>query len=117
MAVNIDALKKKLDAMNNRGQARGNMKSDLWKPDYGKHVIRPIAWPDGVAVGDTAPFLERWFYYGLKGRCVAPKLTEPDPVRELRDVLFDDRTEANLKLAKQLRPKMRCFLPCFWRVP
>lgn len=111
MAIDIEALKAKLENMNNQGRGRTQFKSDLWKPDYGKYLVRPIPWPEGVANSDTAPFLERWFYYGLGSRVVAPKLGEPDPVRELRDALFSDRTEANLALARKLKPKMRVFLP------
>ena len=42
---------------------------------------------------------------------VAAPLDQADPVRELRDLLFADRTEDNLALAKKLRPKMRAYVP------
>lgn len=110
MAINVEALKERLARMNNQGRGRqGN--SDLWKPDLGKYIVRAIPWPETIDVGDTKPILERWFYYNIGRRCVAPRLGEPDPVRELRDTLFAERTEANLAMARKLKPKMRCFLP------
>lgn len=108
--VDIAALKAKLDNMNNRGQGKTQLRSDLWKPDYGKYQIRPVPWPFDVD-SNTAPFIERWFYYGLDKRAIAPKLGQPDPVRELRDVCFERRTESDLTLARELKPKMRVFLP------
>lgn len=110
MAINVEALKAKLDKMNGVGKKDGNYPSHLWKPDYGNYTIRVIPWPEGKA-GNSAPFIERWFYYDLGRGLVAPALGEPDPVRELRDMLFEDRTEANLAMARKLRPKMRAFLP------
>lgn len=112
MSIDIEALRAKLDKMNNRGKpTTGQMKSDLWVPDYGQYIVRPIPWPDSAGAKDSAPFLERWFYYGLGKRVIAPSLTSPDPIRELRNSLFQDRTPMNLETAKQLKPKMRCFLP------
>lgn len=112
MAIDIEALKAKLDKMNNKGRpAQGQMKSDLWVPEYGSYVVRPVPWPKSDRVDDGSPFMEIWFYYGLSKKAIAPKLGSPDPVRELRDSLFEDRSESNLETAKKLRPKMRCFLP------
>lgn len=112
MAIDMAALKARLEKMNNAGKGgQKKYRSDLWTPDYGKYSVRAAPWPEEVEVGDTAPFIERWFYYGLGKRVIARPLGEPDPVRELRDHLFSDRTEANLSMARELKPKMRCFLP------
>lgn len=112
MGIDIAALKAKLEQMNNKGRGgQRKFRSDLWTPDYGKYSVRAVPWPSAAYVGDTAPFCERWFYYGLGKRVIAPALDKPDPVRELRDALFADRTDANLAMARNLKPKMRCFLP------
>lgn len=112
MAIDIEALKQKLKKMNDKGKGgQKKFKSDLWTPEIGSHFCRPIPWPAGMDIGENAPFVERWFYYGLGKRVVAPGLNQPDPVRELRAELFSDRTDENLAVAKKLKPKMRCFLP------
>jgi len=114
MAIDVAALKAKLDKMNNQGKGKGNFPSHLWKPDYGTYTVRIVPWPDDMEAPER-PFVERWFYYGLGGRMVASNLGDPDPVRELRDLLFADRTPDNLELAKKLRPKMRAFVPIIVR--
>ena len=111
MAIDIEALKAKLAQMNNKGKGGQKFKSDLWTPGLGSHFARAVPWPTTVAVGDSAPFVERWFYYALGKRIIAQPLNAPDPVRELRDALFADRNDVNLALARQLKPKMRCYLP------
>ena len=114
MAIDIEALKAKLEKMNNRGKGGGSFPSHLWKPDYGEYEVRIIPWPETMDVPER-PFLERWFYYDLGKGLVAPPLNQDDPVRELRNSLFEDRTEENLALARKMRPKMRAFVPIIVR--
>jgi len=115
MAINIEALKAKLDKMNNRGQGGTQQKqSNFWIPEIGKYSVRIVPWPSEVET-DARPFIEKWFYYELGKKIVAPPLSQPDPIRELRDELYKDRTEQNLALAKKLKPKLRAFLPVIVR--
>jgi hypothetical protein len=115
MPIDIEALKAKLDKMNNQGRGGQNTSSSiLWKPDNGKHIVRIIPWPETMDVPDR-PFIERWFYYGLGNKYTAPPQNKPDPVRELRNMLFADRTAENLAMAKRLKPKQRAFVPVLVR--
>jgi hypothetical protein len=101
--------------MNNKGQGGNFQKqSQFWVPEVGKYSIRIVPWPSEVE-SDTRPFIEKWFYYELGKKIIAPPLSQPDPIRELRDALYSDRTEQNLALAKKLKPKLRAFLPIIVR--
>lgn len=113
MPIDIEALKAKLTKMQNKGQqGQRKFKTVLWTPNRGSYLVRIIPWSDDFMVLlDTPPFAERWFYYALGNRMVAPALGQPDPVRELRDALFSDRSTENLASAKKLKPKMRCYVP------
>lgn len=112
MAINVEALKARLDKLNR--VKSGDSTSHLWKPDIGTHTIRVVPWPDDMDVTEP-PFVERWFYYNLGRRMISPPKGEPNPVEELRSRLFDERSETSLALAKKLRPKMRAYLPIIER--
>ena len=58
MAINFDALKKKLDSF----QGRNSTRDLMWRPaEVEESVIRLIAYPNN----DGLPFAERWFYYNI----------------------------------------------------
>lgn len=114
MPIDIEALKAKLGKLQNKGQGRQQKKFKpvLWMPGRGSFTIRIVQWPTEIMESlETPPFMERWFYYGLGKRMVAAQYGQPDPVRELRDALYQDRTPENLACAKKLRPKMRVYIP------
>jgi hypothetical protein len=113
MAIDIEALKAKLSKLQNKGQrGQRKFKPVLWTPERGSYTVRIAPWSDEImAKLETPPFVERWFYYALGKRMVAAQLGDADPVRELRDALYADRTPENLASAKKLRPKMRVYIP------
>ena len=74
MAINIEAMRAKLEASKNGG----NKKSDntKWKPQQGDQTIRILPTEDGD------PFKEVYFHYNVaKGGVVCPKRTKPCPQR------------------------------------
>jgi hypothetical protein len=111
MAIDFDALRKKLDRLsgNNRNQ------SVMWKPKEGEeHTVRLISFPDN----DGQPFKELWFYYNIPGQrgLLAPyQFGKKDPIQELITKLRDDGTKESYELAKKLYPKMRCYTACVVR--
>jgi hypothetical protein len=107
MAVNFDALRKKLDNLS------GNNKksSSSWKPKEGEdYTVRLLSFPNN----EGQPFKELWFYYNIGNNpgLLAPyQFGQPDPIQDLITKLRDEGTKESYELAKKLYPKMRCYAP------
>jgi len=105
MAVNLEALQKKLNQLSGQNSRR----SSMWRPPEGEEVtVRIIAFPDN----DGQPFKERWFYYGVgnnPGLLTPNQFGKPDPIQELINKLRSDDTKESYELAKKLYPKMRSY--------
>ncbi len=107
MAIDFDAIRKKLNALS--GQ---NKKSSImWRPEEGKdYNIRIVPIPNN----EGQPFVDRWYYYGIGGD-KAPGILAPyqfhkkDPIQELITKLREDGSDASRDLAKKLYPKMRTY--------
>ena len=56
MALDLEKMRAKRDALENRG---GSNKSVFWKPEDGEQTIRIVPTSDGD------PFKEYWFHYNL----------------------------------------------------
>lgn len=114
MAVDIAAIRKKLESINNQTGGQNNSNIQLWKPNVGNYVIRAMHWPDSAA---DQPFKELWFYYNIGDRAIlAPaQFDKPDPIDDMRRKLFSDGTPDSKAMAKQLFPKMRAYLPLVLR--
>lgn len=114
MAVDLDAIRKKLNQISG-GNSRRNV---LWRPEVDTETtIRLLAFPDN----DGQPFKELWFYYNIGNNpgLLAPyQVGKPDPFQELINKLRDDGANGNkdaYELAKKLYPKMRCYAPVLIR--
>ena len=106
MAINFDALKKKLDSF----QGRNSTRDLMWRPTEGEEsVVRLIAYPNN----DGLPFAERWFYYNIgRGGILAPsQFGKPDPINELHQKLRNSNDDAQRELASKLRAKVRYYAP------
>ena len=105
MAVNLEALQKKLNQLS----GVNSRKNIMWRPPEGEETtIRIIAFPDN----DGQPFKERYFYYniGNNSGLLAPyQFGKPDPFQELITKLRSDDTKESYELAKKLYPKMRSY--------
>ena len=112
MAINFDALRKKL------GQLSGNnsRRNTMWRPQEGEEsVVRLMAFPDQ---DDGLPFAERWFYYNIGNNpgLLAPyQFGNPDPIQELITKLRDEGTKESYELCKKLYPKARYYAPVIVR--
>lgn len=107
MAIDLDAIRKKL------GQLSGNTskRNTMWRPQEGEeHTVRLLSFQDN----DGQPFKERYFYYNIGNNpgLLAPyQFQQPDPIQELITKLRDDGSKESYELAKKLYPKMRTYAP------
>ena len=105
MAIDFDAIKRKLERLS------GNTKSQnvMWKPQPDEEYnVRLMSFPDN----DGQPFKELMFYYNIPGQrgLLAPsQFGERDPVQELINKLRDEGTKESYEMAKKLYPKMRVY--------
>ena len=111
MAINFDAIRKKLDNLSGN-----NKKSNAsWKPKEGEvYTVRLISFPNN----DGQPFKELWFYYNIGNNpgLLAPyQYGKADPIQDLINKLRDEGTKESYELAKKLYPKMRCYAPVIVR--
>jgi hypothetical protein len=106
MAINIDKMRQKLDALNTKG---GDKKLLFWKPQEGEQTIRIV--PDA----DGDPFKEFWFHYGVADEVgfLCPKKNHGDScsVCNFTSELYSTKDEEDRKVANQLRAKQRFFSP------
>ena len=108
MAIDFDALRKKLGQLSGTNSRRNTM----WRPQEGEEsVVRLIAFENN---DDGLPFSERWFYYNIGNNpgLLAPyQFGNPDPIQELITNLRDEGTKESYELAKKLYPKARYYAP------
>jgi len=111
MAVDLDALRKKLAQLS----GQNSRKNLMWKPSTdAESVVRIISFPDN----DGQPFKELWFYYNIDnnpGLLSPNQFGKPDPIQELINKLRSDDTKESYELCKKLYPKMRSYAPVIVR--
>jgi len=107
MALDFDAIRRKLDSLSGNNKNR----TSSWKPEEGNtYEIRLLSFPDN----DGQPFKELQFYYNIPGQrgLLAPsQFGKRDPIQELIDKLRAEGTKESYEMAKQLYPKMRVYAP------
>ena len=107
MAVDFDAIRKKLAQLSGQNSRRDTM----WRPQEGDEcTVRLLSFQDN----DGQPFKERWFYYNIgnnPGLLSPYQFGEVDPIQELINKLREDGSKESYELAKKLYPKMRCYAP------
>lgn len=105
MAIDFDAIRKKLNKLSGGGSKR----DVLWRPEEGtESTVRLLSFPNN----DGQPFKELWFYYNVGNNpgLLAPyQFGRPDPIQELITKLREDDNKESYELAKKLYPKMRAF--------
>ena len=109
MALNLDAMKAKLDKLNGKGDSGRNQ---FWRPEDGENNVRIVSTPDGD------PFKERHFHYNLgTSGFLCPKRNFGDdcPVCNFANQLWNEGTEESKKQAKDLFAKQRFFSPVLVR--
>ena len=111
MAIDFEAIKRKLDRLSGNNTSRNVM----WKPTEGEEAtVRLLSFPDN----DGQPFKELMFYYNIPGQrgLLAPsQFGHRDPIQELINKLRDEGTKESYDMAKKLYPKMRIYAACIVR--
>ena len=113
--MNLDAIKKKLDTLQQSSNNGGSNKTDYpqlkkFKPSVGKQTVRVVPFK----YNKDYPFTEMKFYYNIgKFRMLASPLNwdEKDPIAEFAKQLRGTNDKENWRLAKKLDPKTRVFVP------
>ena len=109
MAINVDKMKQRKAALDNRG---GN-RDTFWRPQDGEQCIRIVPTADGD------PFKDYWFHYNVGNNpgFLSPKKNfgEGDPLDDFVRKLFNEGTEESIKMAKSLMARQRVFSPVLVR--
>jgi hypothetical protein len=115
MAINLDAIKQKLQAMQQASSGGGGNKASehMWKPVVGKSQVRIVPY----AFDKNNPFQEMYFHYEIgKRTMVSPSsFGRPDPIMEFAEKLKKSGDKDDWKLGKKIEPKFRIYAPIIVR--
>jgi len=113
--MDLNAIRAKLDTLNNSGQQREktDYSTIFWKPELGKQTIRIVP----SAYDPAFPFKELKFHYGVgKYPMVAlSNFGKQDPIEEFVKELRKTNDKDNWSLSGKLNPKTRIFAPVIVR--
>lgn len=111
MAINLDAIRSKLNQLSGNGRSKGSM----WRPPEDKEaIVRLLSFQSD----DGLPFKELAFYYNIgnnRGLLAPFQFGKPDPIQELITKLREDGSKESYELAKKLYPKTRYYAPVIVR--
>lgn len=109
MGLNLDAIKAKLNQLNNTD----NKKQSLWKPEAGKTRIRIVPYVHRK----ENPFLEMYFHYEIGKRSMLSPITfnNADPIVEFADKLKNTGDKDDWMAGRKIEPKMRTYVPVIVR--
>ena len=109
MAIDLNAIKAKLNQL----QTTGNRRNNLWRPEPGKQVVRIVPYQHDR----SNPFRELYFHYDLGKKNYLSPVThgKPDPVVEFCEKLKASGNSDEWKLGKKMEPKMRTYVPILVR--
>lgn len=109
MAINLDAIKQKLNSLQNVTSKQNN----LWKPEPGTQVVRIVPYQHNR----ENPFIELYFHYNFGGKSVLSPMSfgRPDPILEFGEKLKSTGNSDDWKAGKKLEPTMRCYVPIIVR--
>lgn len=107
MGMDLEAIRRKIKQLETNSSSS---RVQQWKPGDGKHRIRVLPWPSEFTKPGE-PFVEKFFYYFTRPGFLCPfQFGKPDPVKDLQGKLYDTKDLADRAIAKDLYPKMRCYL-------
>ena len=109
MAINLDAIRAKL----NKLQSQTGKQNNLWKPEPGKQQIRIVPYQHDK----DNPFLELYFHYDLGEKNYLSPVTfgKADPVVEFAEKLKATGNREDWQMARKMEPKMRTYVPILVR--
>lgn len=115
MAIDLEAIRKKVAQLSGGNKGGSGSKTQLWKPESPKpgevkeYKIRILPWSDAKP---GEPLKELWFYYlGDTSALSLKQFGEKDPIDELMTKLFKTKNPDDKNLAKKLFAKMRAYAP------
>lgn len=114
MAINLDAIKQRLQAMQQNNSSSGNNSADhIWKPPVGKSQVRIVPY----AFDKSNPFIEMYFHYEIGKRTIVSPTSfgRPDPIVEFAEKLKRSGDKDDWKLGKKIEPKFRVYAPVIVR--
>lgn len=114
MAINLDAIKAKLNSLQTAPTGGGEKTSDLWKPVAGTQVVRIVPYQHN----SDFPFIELFFHYdfGGKKQMLSPStFGKPDPIVEFSSKLQSSGKKDEWILGKKIEPKSRIYVPIIVR--
>lgn len=115
MAINLDAIKAKLQAMQQASNGGGGNKSSefIWKPPVGKSQVRIVPYSHDKA----NPFQELYFHYEIGKRTMISPISfgRPDPIVDFAEKLKRSGDKDDWKLGKKIEPKFRVYAPVIVR--
>lgn len=113
--MDINAIRAKLDSLNNNGQdiEKTDYSKLFWKPELGKQTVRIVP----SVYDPTYPFKELKFHYGVgKYPMIAlSNFGKQDPIEEFVKELRKTNDKDNWSLSGKLNPKTRIFAPVIVR--
>ena len=114
MALDLDAIKAKLQELQTNGGGNGNRNSEaFWKPPVGKSQIRIVPY----AFDKSNPFQELYFHYEIGKKTILSPMSfgRPDPIVEFAEKLKKSGDKEDWKLGRKIEPKFRCYAPVIVR--
>jgi len=115
MAINLDAVRQKLQQMQQSSQGGGGSKSSdhIWKPPVGKSQVRIVPY----AFNKDNPFIELYFHYEIGKRTMISPISfgRPDPIMEFAEKLKKTGDKDEWKMGKKIEPKFRVYAPVIVR--
>src|SRR5210317_2575044 len=109
MALDLSALKNKLNQLNNTD----NKKQMSFKPEPGKTRVRIVPY----VYRKENPFLELYFNYEVAKRSLLSPVTNgnPDPIAEFAEKLKNTGDKDDWLMGRKIEPKMRTYVPVIVR--
>jgi hypothetical protein len=109
MALNLDAIKAKLQELQSTNNGGKRNSDTFWRPPVGKSQIRIVPY----AYDKENPFQELYFHYEIgKRTMISPSsFGRPDPILEFSEKLKKSGDKDDWKLGRKVEPKFRCYVP------
>jgi hypothetical protein len=109
MALNLDAIKAKLNQLNKTD----DKKSNIWKPEAGKTRVRIVPYVHRK----ENPFLELYFHYDIGKKTMLSPITfgNADPIVEFAEKLKKTGDKEDWLMGRKIEPKMRTYVPVIIR--
>ena len=101
MALNLDAIKNKLNQLTKTDEKKNN----LWKPESGKTRVRIVPYVHRK----ENPFLELYFHYDIAKRSMLSPISfgNADPIVEFADKLKKTGDKDEWIMGRKIEPKMK----------